>query len=387
MYRAYALARHDVHLAESTASVLMDRVLGVLSMAIVGAVALPFAAGRGRSLGPVDRARPGLRRMRSGRAAWCSASAPPRLAQRLARLAAHHERPARHVVADRCRPPLCPSPSRVDSRAEHVRCSCRRHGSSRRGASGRSLGIELPLADLFRLHARHHARDADPDHDQRLRHDADCVRTPVRPGRCAGGADFALSMLFLALGILGQPARRRALCALSGRACAGRVASMTLRRDCSGDSGVGVGRGSTAPAGLTLRGVLRARCRRWAAARIHAVRPASACGLGRRGVDRLRADGFRTLGRHRCRCSVEVGFPGGVAGGWSVDLGPWTATPGAAHRATRMERPGHRRARLRAPPDARPGRAAIRPRWRAGRVRESGPPRVLHGRFRVAYRA
>ena len=43
MYRAYALARHDVHLAESTASVLMDRVLGVLSMAIVGAVALPFA--------------------------------------------------------------------------------------------------------------------------------------------------------------------------------------------------------------------------------------------------------------------------------------------------------------------------------------------------------
>jgi uncharacterized protein (TIRG00374 family) len=43
MYRAYALAQHDVHLAESTASVLMDRVLGVLSMAIVGAIALPFA--------------------------------------------------------------------------------------------------------------------------------------------------------------------------------------------------------------------------------------------------------------------------------------------------------------------------------------------------------
>ena len=43
MYRAYALARCDVHLAESTASVLMDRVLGVLSMVIVGACALPFA--------------------------------------------------------------------------------------------------------------------------------------------------------------------------------------------------------------------------------------------------------------------------------------------------------------------------------------------------------
>ena len=44
MYRAYELARHDVHLAESTASVLMDRVLGVLSMVLVGTVALPFAA-------------------------------------------------------------------------------------------------------------------------------------------------------------------------------------------------------------------------------------------------------------------------------------------------------------------------------------------------------
>ena len=43
MYRAYALARHDVHLAESTASVLMDRVLGVLSMVIVGACALMVA--------------------------------------------------------------------------------------------------------------------------------------------------------------------------------------------------------------------------------------------------------------------------------------------------------------------------------------------------------
>lgn len=43
MYRAYALARSDVHLAESTASVLMDRILGVVSMVIVGACALAFA--------------------------------------------------------------------------------------------------------------------------------------------------------------------------------------------------------------------------------------------------------------------------------------------------------------------------------------------------------
>jgi uncharacterized protein (TIRG00374 family) len=43
MYRAYALVRYDVHLAESTASVLMDRMLGVLSMAIVGGAALLVA--------------------------------------------------------------------------------------------------------------------------------------------------------------------------------------------------------------------------------------------------------------------------------------------------------------------------------------------------------
>ena len=53
LYRAYALSRYDVHLAESTASVLMDRALGVLSVAIVGAAALPFArdvAARGELL-------------------------------------------------------------------------------------------------------------------------------------------------------------------------------------------------------------------------------------------------------------------------------------------------------------------------------------------------
>ena len=52
MYRAYALARHDVRLAESTASVLVDRMLGVLSMALVGAIALLAApvAGLGRAV-------------------------------------------------------------------------------------------------------------------------------------------------------------------------------------------------------------------------------------------------------------------------------------------------------------------------------------------------
>jgi uncharacterized protein (TIRG00374 family) len=45
LYRAYALSRYDVHLAESTASVLMDRALGVLSVVLVVAAVLPFAHG------------------------------------------------------------------------------------------------------------------------------------------------------------------------------------------------------------------------------------------------------------------------------------------------------------------------------------------------------
>lgn len=43
LYRAYALSRYDVHLAESTASVLMDRALGVLSVVMVVAAALSFS--------------------------------------------------------------------------------------------------------------------------------------------------------------------------------------------------------------------------------------------------------------------------------------------------------------------------------------------------------
>ena len=53
MYRAYALSRHDVHLAESTASVLMDRLLGVLSMAIVGLASLLVATAPGVGRGVI----------------------------------------------------------------------------------------------------------------------------------------------------------------------------------------------------------------------------------------------------------------------------------------------------------------------------------------------
>ncbi len=46
-YRAFALSRHDVRLAESAASVLMDRVLGVLAIAFVGTLAVALNPGSG----------------------------------------------------------------------------------------------------------------------------------------------------------------------------------------------------------------------------------------------------------------------------------------------------------------------------------------------------
>jgi uncharacterized protein (TIRG00374 family) len=51
-YRAYTLSRYDVRLSESAASVLMDRVLGVLAIAFVGAaaVALSPRTGAGRAI-------------------------------------------------------------------------------------------------------------------------------------------------------------------------------------------------------------------------------------------------------------------------------------------------------------------------------------------------
>lgn len=42
-YRAYSLSRYDVRLSESAASVVMDRVLGALSIAILGGLAAVFA--------------------------------------------------------------------------------------------------------------------------------------------------------------------------------------------------------------------------------------------------------------------------------------------------------------------------------------------------------
>ena len=202
MYRAYALARHDVRLAESTASVLMDRALGVLSMAVVGAVALPFA------VDVVDRS--GLLIGLGLAFAGCGAAAlvifserAAAIAQRMARLApltsvqrvtsslidavrryAHHHRELIRVL----------SMSVLVQAARILQAWC----------LGRSLGIELPLVTYFafmpvimlvmQLPITINGFGTTQVAFERLFVPAGVPEAPV----------FALSLLFLALGILGS---------------------------------------------------------------------------------------------------------------------------------------------------------------------------------------
>lgn len=202
MYRAYALARHDVRLAESTASVLMDRVLGVLSMALVGAMALPFAAATADARG--------LALALALVFAGCGAAAAVVFSERAALLA---QRAAALVPWDRLR-------GITVALTDAVRRYARHHGELVRvlvmsilvqaarilqaWCLGRSLGIELPLATYFVL----------------LPVILLVMQVPVTvngfgttqvafdrlfvPAGAGEAQTFALSVLFLALGIIGS---------------------------------------------------------------------------------------------------------------------------------------------------------------------------------------
>ena len=147
MYRAYALARHDVHLAESTASVLMDRVLGVLSMVIVGACALPFAREAG-----IER---GLIAALSVAFVACAAAG----------MIVFSERAAAAVMRVADRVPLKAVRRATSALTEAVRRYSRHHAALARVLSmsiavqairvlqawclGEALGIDLPLLTYF----------------------------------------------------------------------------------------------------------------------------------------------------------------------------------------------------------------------------------------------
>ena len=202
VYRAFSLARLSVSWRESAASVLMDRMLGVLSMVMVGRAALLF---RDRGLagviaGAAARDRAGCAVAAARRS---SASASPRWTSGLAG--------------------GCRAAGRTSGRAgsiDAVRRYARHHGalSSVLALSiavqllrvvqayclGRALGIDLPLIVYFGFIPVITAGHAAADHRRRAGHDAVRVRVAVRAGRRAGGRAFPLSMLFLALGIVGN---------------------------------------------------------------------------------------------------------------------------------------------------------------------------------------
>jgi glycosyltransferase 2 family protein len=202
MYRAYALARHDVRLAESTASVLMDRVLGVLSMAVVGAVALPFAAGMADAQGLAI----GLALVFAG----CAAAGAVVFSERAA-LAA--QRAAAMVPWNRLR-------GMTVALTDAVRRYARHHGELLRvllmsvlvqGARilqawclGRSLGIELPLATYFALLPMIMLVMQVPITVNGFGTTQVAFDRLFVPAGAGEAQTFALSILFLALGIIGS---------------------------------------------------------------------------------------------------------------------------------------------------------------------------------------
>ena len=177
MYRAYALARHDVRLSESAASVLMDRVLGVLSMVLVGAAALLAA----RDL----VAQPGI--VAGSRSHPQRARPPPRCLQRAHRRGGHQacERPCRWrpciviavAMTDAVRRY---SPHRGRSCAS---CSC---PSSSNHPCPPAWCLGAPSHGLrwacTSCSSRSSCCNAAADYDPGIGDGAVCVRASVRPG-------------------------------------------------------------------------------------------------------------------------------------------------------------------------------------------------------------
>ena len=183
LYRAYALSRYNVHLAESTASVLMDRALGVLSVVLVAAIALPFATVEGRQeliiilagVGAVcvvaaavvfsERAAGTLRTVASGIPIKLLQRVTAALTDAVRSYGQHHGAMVRVLALS-----VLVQVFRV------LQAWCLGHGAGNRS----------PAGDLLRVHSAHRPDHADPDHPERTGDDAARVRTiPRAAGRAA----------------------------------------------------------------------------------------------------------------------------------------------------------------------------------------------------------
>ena len=201
LYRAYELSRYDVHLAESTASVLMDRALGVLSVVVVAAIALPFAAVAERREFQI---------IILGLAVLCS----------IATAVVFSERAAQQVRAFGRLAPV-PLVHRVtDALTDAVRAYAHHHGALvkvlvesiavqifrviQAWCLGQALGLSLPLGTYFALIPLIVFIMQIPITPNGLGTTQLAFTQFFVPQGAPAAQVFALSVLFLALGILGS---------------------------------------------------------------------------------------------------------------------------------------------------------------------------------------
>jgi uncharacterized protein (TIRG00374 family) len=201
LYRAYALSKYDVHLAESTASVLMDRALGVLSVVLVAAIALPFATVNGRGE---------LTVILAAVAAVCVVAAAvvfsERAAETVRATAALIPVPLLHRVT-------AALTDAVRSYADHHGAMLRVLGMSvlvqifrvlQAWCIGRGLGIELPMATYFAFIPLIVLIMQVPITPNGLGTTQLAFDRFLVPQGAPAANVFALSVIFLALGILGS---------------------------------------------------------------------------------------------------------------------------------------------------------------------------------------
>jgi len=201
LYRAYELSRYDVHLAESTASVLMDRALGVLSVVLVAAVALPFATIEGRGELVV---------MLAGVGAVCAVAASVVFSERAAEL----------VRSTAARIPIRLLHRVTAALTDAVRAYARHHGAMLRVLAmsvavqifrviqawclGQSLGLTLPLTTYFAFIPLIVFIMQIPITPNGIGTTQLAFDRFLVPQGAPAAEVFALSVLFLALGFLGS---------------------------------------------------------------------------------------------------------------------------------------------------------------------------------------
>ena len=192
----------------------MDRVLGVLSIVLLAIAVLPFVPQRvDRSHGVVAdpwRWRLAGVRGRGGRGVQPSSS-----------IVAHRRSRARAAVAARLQRLALSLTDAVRRYAHHhvelvtvllasVGVQCLRVVQAY--CLGRALVDRRAARHVLRAHPGRDARHAAAHHGQRARHEPARVRRALRPGRRSAPPAVALSILFIALGIVGnlpgQPALR-----------------------------------------------------------------------------------------------------------------------------------------------------------------------------------